>query len=388
MPRREERRLLDLIRWISAFMVAAGHTWAATAPQTQGFFNRLLWALAETRHSWVIVFFVLSGYLVGGNALLRADRFDFRAYAIARFSRIYIVLIPALLLTAGLDGLAHHLDPHSPVYTAVWREGLFGGTPPFDRYSPREIAASLLSLENVLAQPIGSDGPLWSLGFEWIFYFCFPPLMLLADAAAGRLGGGKAGGRLWLARGGVLALSVAALVLRHAPYAALLWLIWIGGAVAHVLVHRGRWPAALRWAGAAVAVLGFGLSARIDYHFSDVLIGFGFVAFLARFPEGERGLNPALDRALASASYSLYVTHLPVVAFVCLLFMGTGALTPDGATSGLGLAIMLAATAITVGAVCAIFYLLFERNTDALRRRLAGWFSARTGGAAGVRVER
>ena len=365
MARREERSLLDLIRWISAFMVAAGHTWAAMAPHDPSLLNGVLWALADTRHSWVIIFFVLSGYLVGGNALLRADRFDFRLYAIARATRIYIVLIPALVLTAGLDGLAHHLAPHSHIYAGVWRNGLFGGTPPFERYAPREIAASLLSLENVLAQPIGTDGPLWSLGFEWVFYFCFPPLMLLADAVGRRLGG-----RIWATRAVGLALSVAVAVLLHAPYAGLLWTIWIGGAVAHVLARKGRWPLGLRWAGALVCILGFAPAFRLDYHFRDMLIGFGFIAFLARFPPGERGLHPVLDRVLASGSYSLYVTHLPVLAFVCLLFSEAGLLTQDGGAANLHLVAMLGAAAVPIGAVCVLFYGLFERHTDALRRRL------------------
>jgi len=367
MSRREERSLLDLIRWISAFMVAAGHLWAAVAPKEPGLFNRAVWAMADTRHSWVIVFFVLSGYLVGGGVLARADRFDVKTYALARFSRIYIVLIPALALTAGLDGLAHSLQPQSPIYSAVWRDGLFGATPPFARYTLREILASLLSLETVVSQPIGSNGPLWSLGFEWVFYFCLPPLMLLADAL-GRL----MGDRRWLARALVAVSSVILLAAAKMPYAGLLWLIWLGGALAQGIAETGRWPMGLRRLGGLVCLAGFVLAFKINYRFADAFIGFGLASVLARFPPGERGLNPRLDRVLASGSYSLYVTHLPIMAFLCMLFYQHGWLTRTGAASSLTLVAMLGLATLLVITVSILSYWLFERRTEALRQWLRG----------------
>ena len=153
----EQRTLLDMIRWISAFMVAGGHMWAAFAAHDTGLVSGALWALADTRHSWVIIFFGLSGYLVGGGVLVRGDRTDWRRYALARVSRIYVVLAPALILTAMLDGLAFLIAPHNPIHAGVWRGGLFGPTPPFDRYGWREIIASLLSLEAVVGPPVGPE---------------------------------------------------------------------------------------------------------------------------------------------------------------------------------------------------------------------------------------
>jgi peptidoglycan/LPS O-acetylase OafA/YrhL len=366
MYRRDKREILDTIRWISAFMVAGGHMWAAVAAHQPGLMSKALWILADTPHCWVIIFFSLSGYLVGGGALVRAERFNFKLYALARVTRIYIVLIPALLLTAGLDGLAHQLAPHSPVYANVWGNGLFGSTPPFARYGPREIIASLLSLENFIGPPIGSDGPLWSLGFEWAFYLGLPPLLLAADAIGRRIAG-----RLWIARAAAVIVSVAILTLLHMPYVALLWLVWLAGAGAHAIALTGRWPRALSGLGAGACALGFGLASSLDYHFCDALIGFGAAAFLSRFPPGERGLNARFDSALAGASYSLYVTHLPVTAFVCMLLVQAGVLTPAGLPLGSTLALVIGCLVLTASGTCVIFYLLFERRTDALRRLLS-----------------
>ena len=372
MSRYDERTLLDTVRWISALMVLFGHTWAALFVREPTVLSRALFALADTRHEWVTLFFVLSGYLVAGGALVRgADRFSLKHYAVARFSRIYIVLLPALALTVALDSLAFDINPASPVHAGPWADGLFGATPPFANYDWSHILFSLLSLEPFNGSTaMGSDGPLWTLGFEWVFYLCFPPLMLLADALGRRLGGQNKDGAVWLMRGVVLVASVAFLVVRHMPYAALLWLIWIGGAVAHLIARTDRWPSVLRWAGLGVCVAGFLLLPRIDYRVADALIGFGFIAFLARFPEGERGLGPRVDKTLASASYSLYVTHLPVVALACLGFIQAGWLHAGGEVIGVRSLAMLAAISVVSLAVSVVFYALFERNTDRLRRAM------------------
>ena len=62
-------------------------------------------------HQWVIVFFVLSGYLVGGSVLrsVRTGSWSWRAYLLARLSRLYVVLLPALLLGGALDWLGMHM---------------------------------------------------------------------------------------------------------------------------------------------------------------------------------------------------------------------------------------------------------------------------------------
>jgi len=366
MQRQEQRALLDTIRWLSAGMVAFGHTWITVFAREDHPVSRVLWALADTRHSWLILFFVLSGYLVGGGVLQRADRFDFARYAIARFSRIYVVLIPALLLTAGLDAGAHLIAPDGPVHAGAWSQAVFGDTPPFARYTPREILASLLCLENAVGAPMGSNGPLWSLGFEWMFYFCFPALLLAADAMARRTGW-----RIWEVRGGLLLASALLLVALHMPYACLLWLIWVAGALAHVIADKGVWPPWARWLGGLACLAGFGLAFHVNYRFSDLVIGFGASAFLSRFPAAERGIDRSLDHRLAGASYSLYVTHLPVLAFLCMLFHRAGLTQPAGVPFDWASVFLVMVAAIALNTLA--FHRFFESRTDAVR----GWLSSR-----------
>jgi peptidoglycan/LPS O-acetylase OafA/YrhL len=261
------------------------------------------------------------------------------------------------------------LAPHSPIYTNDnWAEAVFGPPAPFAKYTIQCIVVSILSLQTAsgLAPPMGSDGPLWSLGFEWIFYFAFPALLLGADRGARRLGLS-----LCAVRGATLILSVLALIATHKADFAILWLVWVGGAVAHVVVEKGRWPTWLRWFGAAVCVAGFAAEFRFNYRLADAVIGLGAIGFLCLFPKGERGLDRALDRKLAGVSYTLYLTHLPVLAFASMMFNERGLLPAGGAPIGWAGAGMMAASGVVVGLTTLVFHLLFEANTDRLRAALS-----------------
>ncbi len=359
---REERGLLDAARWVSAIAVAVGHTWGLFVRQAPGYLPDLL---AGAGHYAVVIFFVLSGYLVGGGMLARRDGFDLRRYAIARFSRIYIVLIPALLLAAALDVTVHGFDAANPIYASHWPGGVMGEVPVFDRYGAHEIAASVLSLEGFVGAPMGSAGPLWSLGFEWVFYFAFPAVILGAGAVARRLKAPET-----LAAAGAVLAAAALLALDHKLYLGLLWLIWCGGALASRLAAGGLVPAGLRWLGLPVCAAGVLISPLIGYRLADPLIGFGFAFFLSAWPKGETGLNAAADLKLAQHSYSLYVIHLPVVAFVAFLFYRAHLLTAAQLAPG-PLALLEVTVALGAAAAATIaFERLFERRTDALRTLL------------------
>lgn len=76
--------------------------YGALAADDKGWFTALAFALSRLGHEAVVVFFVLSGYLVGGRSLQRAieGRFDVPAYWLDRVTRVYVPLIPVLGLTA------------------------------------------------------------------------------------------------------------------------------------------------------------------------------------------------------------------------------------------------------------------------------------------------
>ena len=104
---------LDAVRGIAAFVVFFGHAreiflasptvallGTATSRATQASGPRTTWG-----HQAVIVFFVLSGLLVGGSVIrdVRNGRWSWRKYLVQRVTRLWIVLLTAILIGWGLD---------------------------------------------------------------------------------------------------------------------------------------------------------------------------------------------------------------------------------------------------------------------------------------------
>jgi peptidoglycan/LPS O-acetylase OafA/YrhL len=116
----------------------------------------------------VILFFVISGLVIAKAA--ERDAILSR-YAFNRATRIYSVMVPALLLAWAFDRIGFGIDP------AAY-------PPPF--YQSLPLATFLLrgltfSNEWGIADPVrlGSNGPLWSLSYEVAYYALFGVVVFL-----------------------------------------------------------------------------------------------------------------------------------------------------------------------------------------------------------------
>lgn len=96
---------LDLVRSIAAIVVFGGHVVLLSGcyGQPNGVGCRLAVSLFPFHlgHSAVVLFFVLSGYVITYVAAERETRL--REFAVSRFARIYSVAVPAVVLTLGVD---------------------------------------------------------------------------------------------------------------------------------------------------------------------------------------------------------------------------------------------------------------------------------------------
>ena len=111
---------LDGLRGSAALLVAIGHLRSAFFVNLGELTShKALWfgvyALTSLGHQAVIVFFVLSGYLVGGSVIraLRNEEWSWSRYFTHRLVRLWLVLLPALLLGLAWDqaGLHSHAAP-------------------------------------------------------------------------------------------------------------------------------------------------------------------------------------------------------------------------------------------------------------------------------------
>lgn len=147
---------LDLVRFIAAFLVYLYHS------NQRALVNDILPA-SNYGHSSVIVFFVLSGFVIA-YVVDKKER-DWRSYATSRISRIYSVAVPALLLTLVLDSIGRILRPD-----------LYGY--PYDQFFIR-IASSLVMLNETWFVSITtfSNVPYWSICYESWYYVWFGVFM-------------------------------------------------------------------------------------------------------------------------------------------------------------------------------------------------------------------
>jgi peptidoglycan/LPS O-acetylase OafA/YrhL len=113
--------LLDATRALAAFEVCLSH-WRAMLflpfPLLSSAEKKLMavpYVLTGAGHQAVIIFFVLSGYLISGSVyrMMSAGTWSWRKYLTHRLVRLWIVLIPALLLGLALDGMGLYLH-HAP----------------------------------------------------------------------------------------------------------------------------------------------------------------------------------------------------------------------------------------------------------------------------------
>lgn len=145
---------LDLLRLGAALLVFVHH---AAYPRLGG---QWLSALGGLGHDAVVVFFVLSGFVIA--QVTGSSERSGRTYTINRLSRLWSVAVPAVLLTALADTAGIR-----------WYPALYEA-----QAEPASLSHALLTLGFVnefwmhLQHP-GSNLPFWSLSYEAGYYLIF-----------------------------------------------------------------------------------------------------------------------------------------------------------------------------------------------------------------------
>ncbi|MFM0013566.1 acyltransferase [Paraburkholderia sediminicola] len=376
----------DISRWVAALLVVANHARSLILVdfgevQNKTVFSKTLYVATGLGHEAVVIFFVISGFLVGGLTL---DRWksrgpDIRSYTSARTSRIYTTLIPALLVGAALDFIGLRWFNSSAIYTSV---------------SPYHIASinytivsamtwptfvgNLFMMQGTLTPSLGSNGALWSLAYEW-WYYC-----IFACVAAAITGAGK---RRFVYAGAALLI---ALLL---PARLVLWgLIWVVGIVAHRWVKSAAWrPGPI--VGIACFLAALSLS-RLSHNapalentlagsfLVDFLLGICYATALASSSRMRRSIRFAWwHQQLAQFSYTTYLFHLPALLLICsaMYQLAGWSLAQQPHIAGIGY--LLGAIALAY-LYCFAMSRVSERYTPDVRQRLdvlVEWASPRIG---------
>lgn len=367
---------LDMLRGLAAIGVVFGHVRSlvildyGVAPE-HTLWIQLFYFLTSLGHQCVIAFFALSGFLVGGPALraMLAGQWSWPRYMLRRVTRLWVVLLPALLLTLGLDTAGEIMGGRAGYEGAYYNMINSGPTPetPAD-LTVKTLVANALFLQTITTPVFGSNGPLWSLANEFWYYVMFP---LLSVGLIGRSGG------LIRAAMGVIGVALVMMLPREL---ALLGLIWIAGAIAQCSLRfvdtegmRTRWLAFL--AVGVMLVIAFTILAKVWAGvLSDLLLGGAFACLLpslALLPNFG-GVYNSVAGYLSKISYTLYATHFPLLAFIWFV-----ALAPQKWAIGLPAAFIMALLIMTALLLASGMWWLFERNTDRIRKLVESWFLLR-----------
>lgn len=369
-----QSQFIAACRWVGALLVLAIHANNVlvnladimSAPHSAGVYAWWFVVGYGFGHQAVVGFFVISGYLVGGVVLarLREHRPFLRDYLIHRFARIYVVLAPAVALSAALDGAGRAFFSGSGVYD--W--------PAFaDHYGAGLFFGALANLTVIYSGVFGTNGPLWTLACEFWYYLSFPLLLLpFSRAYAPRL---RAAGFAF----GLVLVIVLSLPHSWFGFGYLLWALGAAATLATRPLLRSRW---LALAAYVVAIIPIRLLVRgpiLDAHpilqdAADILGALLFVNLLVtlRFApqEGWSLLRSRLHERFADFSFSLYVTHTPLLILGCAALDTLGGV---GWAHRLATPVHWAAMAAMIG-LCILLGYAFSRvteaHTNAARRKL------------------
>jgi peptidoglycan/LPS O-acetylase OafA/YrhL len=371
---------LDALRGVAAFLVLLLHWREAFFQDYEKVSHHsvilsLAYTVTGLSHQAVMMFFVLSGYLVGGSVLraVQAGRWSWRDYMLARLTRLYIVLLPALVLGAVLDWAGTHLTGQDAVYGANGRAGTIelNVSPSLTARTFLENAIFMQSLP-VPGKPgrafptFGSNIPLWSLSFEFWYYVAFPCAVLaLAHKRSWYLRLIYLG--LLLIWGWFVGLNV---VLYSIP-----WLLGVAirslppFPAQRLWVQRGAMTLAL-----IAMILSFIGVKTGPAWVQDTLFGECTAALIWIAAGGTTrptsGWFSRVAHGAAKNSYTLYLVHLPF-----LVFLKATLHVPQFMPSWFALLPALGLMALILG-YARVVYLLFERHTDELR----GWLKKHLAG--------
>lgn len=338
---------LDIVRFMAALAVLIGH--AADDGLYQG--RYFLYGLG---HEAVMVFFVLSGLVISTTTIGRGR--TLRSFIIARLARIYPVVIPAIVLSFGLYGLAGWLGINAP----DWADN--------PNYSLTTLFGSLLFLNESWGSGmiLPWNFPYWSICYEVFYYAMFACLVFgrglwrwLFFLIAALIAGPRvlALAPVW-ALGVWIALDPRLRLRRPLPGLALVlatWpvILWIGMA---------EWDDTLKtWLHFTVP--GWWRLVSSEKVLTDYLLGLLVMANFIGFHACSRwfaGLLNAIERPvrfMAGSTFSLYLFHRPMTHFL------------DAAGVNMH-ANWVAFTGVVVGivAVCFVLAEFTEKQRDGARR--------------------
>ena len=307
---------VDLMRFLAAVTVVWAHVWGVLTPfdDTATGVWKAVYISAGFGQDAVRVFFIISGYWITASILRKSGKgsWTWPSYFIDRFSRLWLVLIPALLIGLALDYSGRFvLDlPRYSDFDFVTMKDVDIAT----SLTPEAFFGNLTFLQTVYVPTFGSNAPLWSLTNEFWYYIWFPALLFMFR------------GKLSI----MTLVTLATMVLFYNSGVTSAFLIWLLGSAVYVVTNRigATWrtkPALVRNSAVAASLALFLVTLAATHLWSvswlvdGLIVGIGFSILFTVIIAFDVGIPKILHSGSAygaKASYSLYLIHFPLMLFL------------------------------------------------------------------------
>jgi peptidoglycan/LPS O-acetylase OafA/YrhL len=347
-PKPPDIRFLDGLRGLAAVFVLIHHASflliRGSLVQLQSFGHVTPARLHPTFYRWlnltldpfryghvaVVFFFVLSGFVIHlryaremrNNPL--GARFGWPGFVWRRVRRLYPPLLLAIGLTSLLYAIGSHLSP--TLYRGMSLYSWDNGAAVADtRWTT--LLANLTFLMPFYAPWWSGNSPLWSLGYEWWFYMLYPAFWWITKQS------------LWASTGLMAGLFVLSLFPSAWPSSlackvlGLMPTWWLGVLLAEVYIGRIRLSFA--WLSPLMLLMAAFQIRSLPDQVKTLVLGLGFAGVLAFcFTLRGRGYRLRLLsqlKPLGDMSYTLYVTHIPILILLSslLIFRSPRSTLPD-----------------------------------------------------------
>ena len=144
---------LEALRGFAALFVVLGHIVYHNKIFNNGFFIPILSSFFnwQTAHLSVLIFFILSGYVIGASNKVKIQTATILLYLKKRLIRLYPIYIISLVL-ALLVAINH--------------------------YSGLTILSNFTFTQGLIKEVIWENNPIWSLNYELLYYLLFIPVSI------------------------------------------------------------------------------------------------------------------------------------------------------------------------------------------------------------------
>ncbi|MBD2449566.1 acyltransferase [Nostoc sp. FACHB-152] len=370
---------LDLLRGLAAILVLLDHMrfllfvdYSEITNPT--FFNKRFYFFTGLGHQSVMIFFVLSGFFISASVIrtIKQKQWSWVNYLITRLTRLYIVLIPALFLTAFWDllGIKIFGTGQDSFYGEKFHNNFLATYKIWESLTWQNFLGTIGFVQKIFVNEFGSDKAVWSLAYEFWYYILFPAIILCVCVKSLKL-------RVLY---GVLS---SAILLMVGSEIRLYFIVWLMGALVSIgstsrYISRKIILNLLIFFSTLTLVISLKIENFVaSEKVADFIIGIA-TAVLIYFLANDRsqiqkvGLYEKFAQGLAGCSYTLYLVHLPILCFIRACIIGDRPWEPDVFHVLLALGIVAFVFLYAV-----VIYYFTEAKTDKLRKLIMSWVKSR-----------